>query len=355
MSAVNKTTNRLQELDALRGIAALSVVFFHFTKFAHSGPSYVYGVTGVELFFIISGFVIFMSINSISEGREFIANRVARLYPTYWACVLFTFSLQVFTYIFYFHEQVGMSRIKQFLVNLTMFQYYFKVNNIDGVYWTLIVEMVFYIFIYLLFVGKLLKYIEQIGVGILIALYLMQTMPYASWQQAYATANSWFPLLSFFGLFFSGIVFYKMYSEKETVERYAFIIFCFIYEVLQYQHRGFIEFGITQMHYIIILLVYYSFFILFIKDKLKFIVSKPTLFLGTISYALYLVHQFMSVSFLLPFLTNKLHLNYWIAFCITLPIVIAVAAVITYYIEVPLRKKLRKGLLKLFGITQSYK
>ena len=68
---------RYQELDALRGIAALFVVFFHFTMGREGlNTFFKLGTTGVDLFFIISGFVIFMSLQKISKGRDFVINRV---------------------------------------------------------------------------------------------------------------------------------------------------------------------------------------------------------------------------------------------------------------------------------------
>jgi peptidoglycan/LPS O-acetylase OafA/YrhL len=90
---VNK---RFQELDALRGIAALLVVVFHFTMHRpQSELGFKYGITGVDLFFIISGFVIFMSINNVNSAKEFVVNRITRLYPTYWACVTTTYIASV--------------------------------------------------------------------------------------------------------------------------------------------------------------------------------------------------------------------------------------------------------------------
>ena len=72
-------TPRYKELDALRGFAALFVVFFHYTTHTAYASSFLeLGVTGVDLFFIISGFVIFMSIGQVSSAREFIINRFAR-------------------------------------------------------------------------------------------------------------------------------------------------------------------------------------------------------------------------------------------------------------------------------------
>ena len=87
-------SKRFHELDALRGIAALMVVFFHFTiGRAEAKLGFKLGTTGVDLFFIISGFVIFMSLSKVKSSLDFVINRVSRLYPTYWVSVTFTFIL----------------------------------------------------------------------------------------------------------------------------------------------------------------------------------------------------------------------------------------------------------------------
>lgn len=92
-------------LDLLRLGAALAVVAYHWTARSHrywgrppteefqfvsklSG----YGALGVQLFFIISGFVILMSAQGRSVG-QFVASRVARLFPAYWVAVLATAAL----------------------------------------------------------------------------------------------------------------------------------------------------------------------------------------------------------------------------------------------------------------------
>jgi peptidoglycan/LPS O-acetylase OafA/YrhL len=67
-----KIKTRFLELDVLRGIAAFSVVLFHYTsvyssRFKHSPDLHFYfghGRHGVELFFILSGFVILMSLEN---------------------------------------------------------------------------------------------------------------------------------------------------------------------------------------------------------------------------------------------------------------------------------------------------
>ena len=80
---------RFRELDGLRGIAALAVVFSHYaaqhnSHFPEDPPpfhGFEWGAAGVQLFFIISGFVIFMSARRANRPSDFAISRAARLYP----------------------------------------------------------------------------------------------------------------------------------------------------------------------------------------------------------------------------------------------------------------------------------
>ncbi|PKH03413.1 hypothetical protein CXF72_06280 [Psychromonas sp. MB-3u-54] len=88
-----KKQKRLYILDFLRFFAALCVVFYHYIYwsvepelviyFSPMSQIFQYGNLGVQLFFMISGFVICWS--AVGKTRiEFISSRFARLYPTYW-------------------------------------------------------------------------------------------------------------------------------------------------------------------------------------------------------------------------------------------------------------------------------
>lgn len=138
---------RLAQLDALRGIAALAVVLFHVTTrydqlYGHATPTLVaapWGHYGVNLFFMISGFVIFMTLERTRRPLDFVVSRFSRLYPAYWAAVLLTFSV---THLLTLPgKTVGWDAL---LVNLTMLQGFFGVPHVDNVYWTLEVELLFY-------------------------------------------------------------------------------------------------------------------------------------------------------------------------------------------------------------------
>ncbi|WP_197530572.1 acyltransferase family protein [Bythopirellula polymerisocia] len=150
-----KTTNkllgnhseRILELDALRGLAALAVVLFHFTTrydnlFGHVttlSASVPWGHYGVDLFFMLSGFVILMTLDRQSDPWKFAWGRFSRLYPAYWAAVLVTFA--VVAYCGLPGQEVSFGAA---LVNLTMVQSLLDAPHVDGAYWSLQAELIFY-------------------------------------------------------------------------------------------------------------------------------------------------------------------------------------------------------------------
>ncbi len=92
-------THRYQNLDALRALAVISVLLYHYTaRFpdTYTGltdlPFHVtFGWLGVEMFFVVSGYCIAMTLGRVSTVTEFWAKRFARLQPAYMAGVLLTF------------------------------------------------------------------------------------------------------------------------------------------------------------------------------------------------------------------------------------------------------------------------
>ncbi|MFF4422744.1 acyltransferase family protein [Streptomyces sp. NPDC001549] len=142
---------RLAVLDGVRVLAALGVLFYHYFAlesawgkppaeiFPTAHRLAVYGWLGVEIFFLVSGFVICMSAWGRSVG-DFAVSRVSRLFPAYWAAVAFT-SLVLFSW----PEVRQVKAFSHVLVNLSMLQGGVGVPNIDDAYWTLFVELKFYI------------------------------------------------------------------------------------------------------------------------------------------------------------------------------------------------------------------
>ncbi len=117
-------------LDLLRFFSAMAV-FFHHTFLFH------YGRLGIYLFFMISGFVIYFSLD---KGiKEYIIGRFIRLYPIFWVCASITFLVTIF-----YNTSIS---FKHFLLGLLMFNNGHMEIMIDGSYWTLTFELLFYLYI----------------------------------------------------------------------------------------------------------------------------------------------------------------------------------------------------------------
>jgi peptidoglycan/LPS O-acetylase OafA/YrhL len=158
-AAVTPSHRRLTFLDAVRGIAALAVVAQHyltdrypaFDVFARTQCNP--GQIGVVAFFLVSGFIIPVSLQKYGRVLPFWRGRFFRLYPMYWvslllACVLiYTHHMEARPFLLH-HAAVGL------LANLTMLQRFIGVPDAEGAYWTLAVEMVFYVLCSLLFVAR---------------------------------------------------------------------------------------------------------------------------------------------------------------------------------------------------------
>lgn len=266
--------SRIKELDSLRGIAVLMVVFYHYTSrfskkysysFVNDFINFEYGRLGVELFFMISGFVIYMSIKNINTPVEFLKKRFYRLYPLFWISLIFTSVV-----LFFFPLPDTKYSITIFFANLTMLPSLFDQVAIDGVYWTLKYEFFFYLFIFFLLIFKRFKNIIWISIAyLLIGLVLVIKFRFLFVSYFYGA------------LFINGMLFYSIYENPILSKLKYIIIFlsCFLCFFLKDQ-----------------VLFYFNFFLIYIftlliNNKLFFLNISFFAFFGQISYALYLLHQ----------------------------------------------------------------
>lgn len=159
-----KSSKRFEFLDGLRGIAALGVVFFHFnSSLTDHGifvlPTFInficgLGHHGVQIFFVLSGFVIAYSLRheTISSlfSLRFILKRSIRLDPPYWAIIAIPF-LQKFLGIYVFEKNdESITTASQIFANLLYLPDILQVPRLLPVAWTLCLEIQFYIVFVLL-------------------------------------------------------------------------------------------------------------------------------------------------------------------------------------------------------------
>lgn len=324
-------TIRLLELDALRGLAALSVVLFHYTTryqelYGHSTiplASFDLGHYGVNLFFMISGFVIFMTLNKTRKPSDFVVSRFSRLYPAYWAAACLSFAAVHLSGLP--GKEVPFPVL---LVNLTMFQEMFGVKHVDNVYWTLQVELIFYLLMLGLYHFRQLKNIETVlfvWLGIRLTYLLLPAWLHV--EPSYLVGK--LLIQDFIPFFALGIVFYRMRELEAPSLRHGLLI---ISSLLL------IQFG-NGLDVFLVACLFTTVFWLFTAGRLGILASAPLVFLGTISYSLYLVHENIGWS-VIHTLEQRGH-DPNLAIAVALLACFLLATSITYLIEKPAMNAIR--------------
>lgn len=294
-------SQRLPELDSLRGIAALTVAFFHFAIGSSVLPPMPFAATAVDFFFIISGFVIFLSIDKIHHWKEFAVKRFLRLFPTYWICVTVTTIAIVCNHFYLATPKMLPLR---YLVNLTMLQHFVKVTDIDGPYWTLAVELQFYIFIGLMKKWHSISKVETVSLWLLATPLLLDfiILPFA--PKAFAACAIILPIINHWPMFVAGIIFYKLRAEPKNYKRYVYLAICLVVGVAITRQAS--KANIPVVEYSMLLVSFFTCMLLLINGKLFWLNVKPLLFLGHISYSFYLIHQYIGANFILRVLNAPL-------------------------------------------------
>lgn len=324
---VTAAHRRYDEVDVLRGLAALWVVLSHYlphwNRYLGWAPVIVpnlWGQYAVWLFFVISGFVIFSTLDRSKSVADFAVLRFSRLYPTYWVTLLFATLASVLV----FGEQLWVGGL---LANLTMFQKILGYGDFDTVYWSLAVELAFYMNAGVLFALGLhrrpqLIVVSWLGVACIWALAL---------DTPGTVHRDWLALLfalDYSPYFAMGIVFFDVTKHGWSASRAGLIVLALVAEFLI---SGWL--GLRVALFIVPL------FVLAIRGRLRFLVSKVTLWLGAISYSLYLIHRNLGYASL-----NWMHGRH-IGPAVAMPIAIlgalALATIATYGVEKPAMRHIR--------------
>jgi len=290
---------RLTELDALRGIGALCVLIFHYsTRFhelfpqaAHVPFSFPGGNYRVLLFFTISGFAIFFTLDRIGTVADFVVNRFARLYPAYLVAMLLTLSVEYLAQAT--QLLVGPVAI---LANFTMLQGFAFLPEVDGAYWTLTVEIAFYFCMIAIwkFVG--IRRLEPV-----LACWLMVRWLYWAWPDM-PERIIMLLVLRYTPFFVIGMLAYRVWRGERSLRQQA------PYALLALLSIATMEtWDVTLVGCILL-----AAFVALIHGHLRFLSLRPLVWLGGISYSFYLIHQ--HVGFVIMLELAKAGYSPWIGF-----------------------------------------
>jgi len=290
-SSVLKPHRRILELDALRALAAINLVLFHFThvyavKFGYTSPlgfEWPYGAYGVEMFFILSGYVNSMSLLRRRKPVDFVAARLIRILPIFFLAIIANVWILSLAPM---NESVPTG---QFLANMTLMPRILGYECVDPVMWTLQIEMMFYATIVILFqIGALGRYF--LGWGTLLALSLL-ACPTLDAMQSIHGETAWFVaatalrrlmLLDFIPLFAIGFLLYMINTKtgRTWQNMIGILIAAAVFHSIDHGKHN------PAATALIIGLVAASAW-----GKVPPLRVRPLIYVSTISYALYLCHN----------------------------------------------------------------
>jgi peptidoglycan/LPS O-acetylase OafA/YrhL len=360
--AINRPSGRLRELDLLRFVAAIAVMLHHFTGvptgawphdarkvFPELNPAANFGYLGVELFFMISGFVILMSVWQRSVG-EFAVSRVVRLFPAYWFSVGLAMIVFFATGAAVDYGPGSQSPLVRFLPNLTMLQTGAGAPNMEVVYWTLWIELHFYVLI-ALFLWRGITYPRCVGfmAGWLLSGVFAQEADVAVLKAL--LFPQWAPY------FIAGMALFLMYRFGQNIVLWLFIGSCWALTVYYGVHNMDPSNAWPGVHQYAIpaaITAIYAVMALVATHRLGWLRWKGLTVAGGLTYPLYLVHETISrplIKWLAP------QLDRWAVLGIAIASCLAAAILIWIVIERPaqrwLRGHLRKAGEQIRGTEQS--
>lgn len=332
-SPVAERAGRLLALDWMRFLAAGSVLCFHYLfngvyngkidSIGYSPAAAVakYGYLGVDLFFLISGFVIAYSVRG-KTARQFAVSRGVRLYPAFWVAVLITATVTVFLG----HGPLSVTPV-QVLANLTMVHQLLGQPSVDGVYWTLFVELQFY---GLVFIVLLLRQGNR--------LYAL----FPAWAIAMLAASLIIPagtgipyIGGYFFLFASGAVIGSIrdcgWSWLSAVGLAAGFIGALLFEVNRAQAME----ASKDVDYspVLVAVAVTSFFLAllsFLVPRVATLRLPHSRLVGGLTYPLYLIHAHIGYMVISALATPS---NKWVVYTFTIALVLALAWILHEFVE----------------------
>jgi len=242
-----------------------------------------YGYLGVELFFVISGFVILMTaLNSTPAG--FVTSRITRLYPAFVCGV----TLTTLAIVMDARELFSVTP-QQYLVNLTMVGLLSGVEPVDRVYWTLVVEMKFYFWVFLVMCLKLHRRMEWV-LTVWLAIILCVSFFGHRWAVEFALFPEWAPY------FIAGATFYLVRRDGLNLHKAGLLAIAYVLSlkcVLRYLEYMETEYP-TELSKFVVLGVITAIYLAFLAIALRktAFLNRPEFYiLGALTYPLYLLHE----------------------------------------------------------------
>lgn len=338
---VTVSKSRILELDALRALAALSLMLFHFThvysvKYGYVPPlgfEFPYGKYGTQLFFMLSGYVNAMTLLGKRSPLDFLAARAIRILPSYYLVIAVNLGLLLFLPF----TLQGHYSWTQVAANLTMVPGLWGSDFLEPVTWTLQVEVLFYAALLVMYgCGGLERPLRTL-------LWYLAICLFGTWwlegieaelagtaEASRAELLRELLLLPYLPLFAMGMLLYELRREAGSwlANGLGVLAAVFVFHWIdQREHNP----AVTV------------FFLGLLTGAAWGVVPalrwRPLVFVSSISYSLYLLHNNLGTTFI--YHLNQAGVPSSVCFLLVFPLVLVISCAATFWFERPVSAWLR--------------
>jgi peptidoglycan/LPS O-acetylase OafA/YrhL len=343
---VAQRDGRLAFIHGLRGIAALSVALMHCYESTPVGDRVMStipnildqiirrGFLGVDLFFVISGFVISLTLYkrlaTFGEFGRFFLRRQLRLDPPYWTTIALSIGSAVVINHFRPQTDAPVPSLGDVIAHLFYLQGFLGIKEIVGVFWTLCQEIQFYLFfgVVILLFHKRSASGRTIG-WVMLPLYILSILCFWDivWSPRGLFLQRWYE-------FFTGVVLFLFWRRQLSLTQLL------VYQatlVLMIVVNPPTDNGMALLTSTTVLSLSILFAVAARTGGIQTWFDTPLLrYLGTISYSLYLMHAVIGIRLLKVMVhPDDSAARAWTLYAVALLVSIAAADIAFRLIERP--------------------
>ncbi|MBV8393175.1 MAG: acyltransferase [Alphaproteobacteria bacterium] len=317
-------------LDVLRGFAAAAVMIHHHGQYydvlypgrVRLPVDFLAGHFGVELFFIISGFVIFMTIERRPGVWSFAVARATRLLPCFLAALVLA---TIVLFLAPMPPLLDPPTLRRFLANMTMAPLLLGERVVDLPYWTLTYELVFYAFMAAVMALGRLRSIEWIALA-----WMAVGMSFTLFADAELHLRMAIVLMVYHSNFFViGICLYLVHAGRARRLTWFVLVAAIVMSARGGGERAFYAPGTVYLP----LTMVFALAVWLATRSGRWMTLQPLVFLGRISYPLYLVHVVLGFEMIRLGVEKGWSTTEGIAAAVAVSLVAAI--LLHYLIEVP--------------------
>ena len=339
-------------IQILRGFAAIFVMLYHASRhyqvknLVFLNNFFQNGYFGVDIFFVLSGFVIYYSSQKYLENGnciEFLKKRIIRIYPSFWLFLLFPLTLVFFLLPQFIADKSAFEPINYLKVFFLVFDH----QQISQISWTLSFELYFYLLFFLMIFNRNFKYL----ILLILILATINLIDENLFSDIYSTKYLFSPLIL---EFFLGVLIFYIVSK---INKNYILGFCvlFVVSIISFvfinylssnniiyitKHNRVLNFGLASFLLILSLVLI---------EKFNTIKSfKILILIGDASYVLYLIHSIILSLFDNKFILSGkfIVLNNQLTTILVCCFIVTLSVFLHLIIEKPMLKYLNKFLFK---------